>query len=210
MKIKICGLKEAKNIVDVTTLQPDYVGFIFYPKSPRYITESNIYDTISDIRSCNKVAVFVNEDIKNIIRITTFCNINYIQLHGDESPQYCEELTYLDYKIIKAFGIHADFDFSILNEYEDVCDYFLFDTKTNNYGGSGKPFSWEILQNYKLNKPIFLSGGIGPNNLSEAIELAKQIPIVALDLNSKLEIAPGIKDLNLVEQAIATIRTITI
>ena len=160
MQIKICGMRDAQNIKELLALNPDFIGFIFYPASKRYITIDEYLSLDLDTRFTKKVGVFVNEDIKKVISIATLAEINYLQLHGDESVEYCEQLKYLDFKIIKAFGIDEHFDFQQLNAYDEVCDYFLFDTKTKDFGGSGITFDWNILNNYTLNKKIFLSGGL--------------------------------------------------
>jgi phosphoribosylanthranilate isomerase len=202
MKIKICGMKQAENIAQVAALQPDFMGFIFYDKSKRYISLDDFLAINTDFAGVNKVGVFVNESIKNIIKIATLGNIKYLQLHGDETPEYCEELKYLDFNVIKAFGIDESFDFQLLNEYQNVCDYFLFDTKTQDYGGSGRPFDHTLLNQYKLSLPIFLSGGLDIQDIDYLYNLSlSQSPLRGvgglwgLDFNSKLEDAPGLKNL---------------
>jgi len=198
MKIKICGMKFPENIQEVADLKPDYLGFIFYNKSKRYALDENreaFSDFIfQDSIRIQKVGVFVNEEIKNIIRIATEFDINFIQLHGDETPEFCEDLQLLGFKIIKAFGINEDFDFAVLGEYEDVCDYFLFDTKSKEYGGTGKHFDWSLLKQYDNTKPIFLSGGLEIQDIPIIHDLLKDINIHALDFNSKLEMDYGLKD----------------
>jgi len=198
MKIKICGMKYPENIQDISNLFPDYLGFIFYPSSKRFVLGDNHvafseYMLKETIRAL-KVGVFVNEPLKNVIHLATTYDMNLLQLHGDESPEYCEQLRYLGFPIIKAFGIHEQFDFSALDEYTDVCDYFLFDTKAKEYGGTGKHFDWNLLTQYKLSKPIFLSGGLELDDLATIHDLIKDIPIHALDFNSKLENDFGLKN----------------
>ena len=198
MKIKICGMKFPENIQEIAALQPDYLGFIFYDQSKRYVLDENkeaFSDFIfkGDLR-IQKVGVFVNDEIKNIIRIATEYDINIIQLHGDETPEFCENLQLLDFKIIKAFGINEDFDFSVLGEYSEVCDYFLFDTKSKEYGGTGHHFDWNLLKQYNNAKPIFLSGGLEIQDIPTIHYLLKDINIHALDFNSKLEKNYGLKD----------------
>ena len=203
-------MKYLENIQEVAGLQPDYLGFIFYDKSKRYFLEENNLElgnkNVEEFRyhlesqilnlnfQINKVGVFVNESIKNIIRIATAFDIRILQLHGDETPEFCENLKLLDFKIIKAFGINESFDFSILNEYTDVCEYFLFDTKSNNYGGTGNHFDWNLLKQYDNSKPIFLSGGLDIKDIPTIHDLLKDINIHALDFNSKLEKDYGLKD----------------
>lgn len=206
-------MKYPENIQAVADLLPDYLGFIFYPKSKRFVLDEHkdafnsfMYD---DNLRVQKVAVFVNESLKNIIRIATDYNIQIIQLHGDESSEFCEELQLLGFQVIKAFGVDADFSFASLDEYESVCDFFLFDTKTSDYGGTGQHFNWDLLSNYHLQKPFFLSGGLTINDLPKLKSLANQLPIHALDFNSKLEISPAMKDIEQCQLLINAIRNAT-
>ncbi|HUM53055.1 MAG TPA: phosphoribosylanthranilate isomerase [Chitinophagales bacterium] len=213
MKIKICGMKYPENIQEIAEFQPDYLGFIFYSISKRYVLDENeeaFSDFIfkGDLR-IQKVGVFVNEEIKNIIRIATEYDINIIQLHGDESPEFCENLQLLDFKIIKAFGIDKNFDFSDLGEYKDVCDYFLFDTKSKEFGGTGKHFDWNLLKQYNNAKPIFLSGGLEIQDIPIIHNLSKELNIHALDFNSKLEIDYGLKDIEKCRDVIQQCRNVT-
>lgn len=199
MKIKICGMKYPQNIQDISDFFPDYLGFIFYENSKRFVLGDNLtvfsdYFLKETIRA-QKVGVFVNEPIKNVIHLATTFDMNLLQLHGDESPEYCEQLHYLGFPIIKAFGIHEQFDFAVLDEYADVSDYFLFDTKAKEYGGTGKHFDWNLLKQYKLPNPIFLSGGLELDDITTIHDLIKDIPIHALDFNSKLENDFGLKDI---------------
>ncbi len=206
MNIKICGMKYPENIQQVADLLPDYLGFIFYEKSKRYVLDdnkTNFTDFIfQDSLRVQKVGVFVNEEIKNIIRIATEYDINILQLHGDESPEFCENLKLLDFTIIKAFGIDDNFDFSVLSEYTEVCDFFLFDTKSSGYGGTGTHFNWELLKQYDNSKPIFLSGGLDINDLPAIKSLLPSLNIHALDFNSKLEIKEALKDIVKCKEAI--------
>ncbi|MDB5226671.1 MAG: phosphoribosylanthranilate isomerase [Bacteroidota bacterium] len=194
-------MKYPENIRDVAALQPDYMGFIFYKVSKRFINDSQseeFYNCISELSSVNrelkKVGVFVDEPIKNVISLATQNEMDMLQLHGNESPEYCENLRLLDFKIIKAFGIDAGFDFSILSEYSDYCDYFLFDVKSEKFGGTGQKFDWNLLKQYNNLKPIFLSGGLEAGDIPTIYDLLKDINIHALDFNSKLELEPALKD----------------
>ncbi|MFN8237402.1 MAG: phosphoribosylanthranilate isomerase, partial [Chitinophagales bacterium] len=165
------------------------------------------YETIAAIQfPVQKVGVFVNETIKEVIRISTSYEMDVIQLHGDETVEYCENLKLLDFRIIKAFGIDERFDFSVLNEYEEVCDYFLFDTKSSTYGGTGQKFNWSLLNQYQLQKPVFLSGGLDIADIPSVYDLIKDIPVHALDFNSKLELEPGRKDVEKCSILIDTLR----
>ncbi len=200
-------MKYPENVQAVAALQPDYLGFIFYPKSARYCIDTLNYETIAAIQfPVQKVGVFVNETIKEVIRISTSYEMDVIQLHGDETVEYCENLKLLDFRIIKAFGIDERFDFSVLNEYEEVCDYFLFDTKSSTYGGTGQKFNWSLLNQYQLQKPVFLSGGLDIADIPSVYDLIKDIPVHALDFNSKLELEPGRKDVEKCSILIDTLR----
>jgi len=193
MKLKICGMKYQENILDVAALSPDYMGFIFYENSPRSI---DIY--IPDIpKSIKKVGVFVNESLENVKKKAAQYNLNTVQLHGHEAPEFCRELKSKGLEIIKVFSIRNEFDFSRLSAYEPFIDFFLFDTKGPNPGGNGFCFDWSVLQEYNSNKPYFLSGGIGVEQLESLKKFknstaAKQC--YAIDINSKFELKPGLKD----------------
>ena len=195
LKLKVCGMKFAANIAAIATLQPDYLGFIFYYKSPRFISDVSA-ELIKYIPSEIKtVGVFVDEDLEIVKKKVNLYQLKAVQLHGDESPQYCTELktTFNNLEVIKAFGVSNDFDFAVLDSYAAVVDYFLFDTKTQAHGGSGKTFDWKILDDYKLDKPYFLSGGI---DLEHAASIAgiEDSRLYALDINSRFEVEPGLKD----------------
>ncbi|RYG12567.1 MAG: phosphoribosylanthranilate isomerase [Chitinophagaceae bacterium] len=195
LKLKVCGMKFAANIAAVASLQPDYLGFIFYEKSPRFISDVSA-ELINYIPSEIKTAgVFVNEDLEIVSKKVNLYQLKAVQLHGNESPEYCSALktTFSGLEIIKAFGVDEDFDFSILDTYLDVVDYFLFDTKTKAHGGSGKTFDWKILDSYKLDKPYFLSGGIDLEHIAAIAEI-KDSRLYALDINSRFEIEAGVKD----------------
>ncbi len=215
LRIKICGLKDASQILQIADMQPDFIGFIFYRNSPRYILDGlnlneqvNMQFQLSAIsHPVQKVGVFVDEDIKSLIRLASEWELDYIQLHGDETPEYCEELRMLDFKLIKAFGIDEHTDWSVMEAYDEYCDYFLFDTKTALHGGSGMAFNWDLLSRYRLSKPLFLSGGIGVDDIPRIKQLAQTTAVEVVDLNSKLEISPGIKDINLCRQAIELCKT---
>jgi phosphoribosylanthranilate isomerase len=205
MKVKICGLKYADNIAAITALQPDYVGFICYDKSPRFIADMDnaILQTIpADII---KTGVFVNEDTTAITKMIQQYGFDAIQLHGTESQEFCQQFKG-KVQVIKAFGVDEDFDFEQLKPYINKVDYFMFDTKTDSHGGSGKIFDWTILDKYKLDAPFFLSGGLSLDNLDEVKQIAHPM-LYALDLNSKFETAPAIKDIDKLMQAFNTIKT---
>lgn len=194
MKIKICGMKYPDNIKDVGLLKPDYFGFIFYSASKRFVGDDfELLDTGELTDDIEKVGVFVNESNDAIERIVKQYNINIIQLHGNESPHQCQDLKEKGYSVVKVFSIADDFDYSVLKDYETVTDYFLFDTKTTDYGGSGNPFNWQLLNHYSLSKPFFLSGGLGVYNVEQLLEFCHPM-LYGYDFNSRLEIKPGLKD----------------
>ena len=202
MKLKVCGMK--LNTLEVATLDPDYLGFIFWEPSKRYFK-----GTIPKLpASIKKVGVFVDAPLKEILKKVNTYDLQAVQLHGNESPEFCNDLKTINkdrskaieesnLEIIKVFSIKDDFDFSILTPYENVCDYFLFDTKGKLPGGNGFTFSWEVLKSYPSTKPYFLSGGIGLEEI-EKIREFQQRPeskyCHAIDINSKFESEPGLKD----------------
>lgn len=191
MKLKVCGMKYEENIRQVAELKPDYMGFIFYSKSKRFV--GNDFNLPSFPASIKKVGVFVNEEEDVVRQKTDEHKLDFIQLHGDESPEYCRSLSkYV--KIIKAFGMDEHFEFEKLNSYKTSCTYFLFDTKSKEYGGTGKSFDWDILKMYDDEVPFFLSGGIDESSLDELRKI-KNLNIHAIDINSKFELSPGVKDI---------------
>ncbi|MCF6241041.1 MAG: phosphoribosylanthranilate isomerase [Bacteroidales bacterium] len=193
-KIKICGMKHPDNIHQLAMLKPDFIGFIFYEKSKRFIDNRlNIRELDID-KSIAKTGVFVNASEDYILKNIEKHDLNLIQLHGDESPDFCGKLHQKGIKISKAFQIDDDFDFLSLNLYKKVCDYFLFDTKTKNYGGSGRKFDWQVLEKYDNEKPFFLSGGIDLEDV-DALNRISGLNIFAIDINSKFEIEAGLKDI---------------
>lgn len=208
LKLKVCGMKFAANIAAVASLQPDYLGFIFYEKSPRFISDVSA-ELIKYIPSEIKtVGVFVNEDLETVKKKVNLYQLKAVQLHGSESTEYCSELksTFSSLEVIKAFGVDEEFDFTQLKDYMDVVDYFLFDTKTKAHGGSGKTFDWKILDSYKLDKPYFLSGGIDLE-YAGAIAGIKDERLYALDINSRFETEPGVKDVEKIKEFVAEMKT---
>jgi len=190
-------MKYPENILEVGALLPDYMGFIFWEKSARYFNEE-IPELIETIK---KVGVFVNQCQEEILEKVAKYNLQAVQLHGNETVEFLSELKKelpKKVQIIKAFSADNDFDFEALKPYEAVCDYFLFDTKGKLPGGNGTTFDWTILKKYKSEKPFFLSGGIGINELKAIEEISKSnLPIYAIDVNSKFEIEAGLKNKNL-------------
>ncbi|MBC7615457.1 MAG: phosphoribosylanthranilate isomerase [Pedobacter sp.] len=195
LKLKICGMKQAANIAAVAELHPDYLGFIFYQKSPRFINEVSA-ELIKYIPSSIKTTgVFVDEELETVKAYIFRYNLKAVQLHGKESETYCQEIKLTGVEVIKAFGLNRDFDFNQLLSYSRTIDYFLFDTQTPGHGGSGKVFDWKLLQNYTLNIPYFLSGGIDKVHAKTIAEISDP-RLYALDINSKFELTPGLKDVD--------------
>ena len=221
VKLKICGMGTPENIREIASLEPDYLGFIFYENSPRNFT--NEIPEISD--KIIRTGVFVNASESFILEKTLKHKLGAIQLHGGEDAKFCKQLKlalkgsgiYPLPEIIKVFSIKEEFDFNELEQFEDIADYFLFDTKGENKGGNGYPFNWDILRDYPSTKPFFLSGGIGIEalkNLRSLVEFfqknGKEGVLYAIDVNSKFEISPGVKDKKLLEKFNAELKTIGI
>lgn len=193
-------MKNASNIEAVKRVAPDYLGFIFYPESPRYMGKEGLHKTIAELpSSIEKVGVFVNAEVSEVMKAAREYGLDLVQLHGDESPDVCNQLKMAGYKIIKVFRIEKDFDFHQLKPYEHLVDFFLFDTRGQSYGGNGIPFDWEVLNGYPLQTPYFLSGGVGLENI-HLIRNFDHENLVAIDVNSRVEIEPGLKDLGKVTQ----------
>ena len=191
--VKVCGMRDAENIREVEALGIDLMGFIFWPKSGRYVSERPAYLPTN----CKRVGVFVDEDIETVKRIAEDYALDYIQLHGHESPEYCAQLR--GFKLIKAFNIATTEDFKQTEPYTGIVDYFLFDTKGKSVGGNGEKFDWSVLSAYDGNTPFLLSGGIGPDDaevLTSHFSPLTSKKCVGIDLNSRFEIAPGLKDIN--------------
>ena len=196
MKLKVCGMQETENIAALASLQPDYMGFIFWEPSKRYCTT-----VPKDIaKHIKKVGVFVDETTKQIKEKVKLFGLDAVQLHGDESPRQCAALLNLC-EVIKAFRIGPDFDFKTLTPYQDHCTYFLFDTQGPLPGGNGTAFDWKLLAGYTLDTPFFLSGGIGLGHVEAIAEIRKRnLPIHALDINSQFESKPGVKKIEKIEK----------
>lgn len=205
MQVKVCGLKYFENVKDLIQLGPDYLGFIFHRPSPRFVNGNLSFDEVRQIPSTiKKVGVFVNENSYSILDKIAHYDLDFIQLHGNESPAQCEELKkYV--KIIKAFGMNENFDFKKLKLYEDHVDLFLFDSFSEQSGGSGKTFDWKLLDKYELNIPFLLSGGISLEH-GEEIKKLKHQQLIGIDINSKFEIAPGLKDTTKIKELINKIK----
>ena len=189
MKWKVCGMREAKNISEVAALQPDYMGFILWDGSKRHCPNPQQVP-----EGITKVGVFVDATVAEIEDAIEDYKLGAVQLHGNESPGLCRELQ-RKVQVIKAFGVGEGFDFDTLLDYLPYCDFFLFDTKGPMPGGNGTAFDWSILENYVFDLPFFISGGIGLAEIEKINELRRtDLPVYAIDINSKFEIAPARKD----------------
>jgi phosphoribosylanthranilate isomerase len=237
MKIKICGMRDAQNIRDLMQLPIDYMGFIFYEKSPRFVAAIPDLAAIDGVISnhpahssrVRKVGVFVNADMGFVLSKIKKYDLNAVQLHGKETPQYLGELkiknlelrandvekaskdssliihrSSLDVEIWKAFSVDEYFDFNDTKSYEQLADKFLFDTKTPQHGGSGQKFNWDLLKKYKGNTPFFLSGGISEAD-TEGVKNFQHPQFFGLDLNSKFEISPALKDVPMLNKFIDSV-----
>jgi phosphoribosylanthranilate isomerase len=210
MKIKVCGMKEPSNIIEVVNLGIDYIGFIFYEKSPRFVQDDFLLPkdlTINALKT-KKVGVFVNHSLETIIEKIIKYRLDLVQLHGSETAEFCHHLRIrlasLDsfmsqVEIIKVFSIGESFDFKQLEAYKSCINYFLFDTKGTNLGGNGVTFDWNILKSYKHEVPFFLSGGIDVQHVPEIKQLSS-LPIHALDINSRFEVSAGFKNIEKIKK----------
>jgi phosphoribosylanthranilate isomerase len=206
MQIKVCGLKYRDNIAQVIALSPDYVGFVFYRNSPRDVScERELPAYARSMRHVKKVGVFVNESIPVILQAVAAYGLDMVQLHGNETPAFCASLKQ-SIAVMKAFSVSDQFDFKQLHPYEQHCNYFLFDTPTVAYGGSGRVFDWQLLYDRHIVLPFFLSGGIGPENFNQAL-LVQNASLAGLDLNSRVERSPGYKDIQKLQTVIHELRT---
>lgn len=191
IRLKVCGMREVDNIREISLLNPDYMGFIFYRNSPRFVGDNfGIPDDISP--RIKKVGVFVNEPFRSLLQKVKKHSLDFVQLHGDESSEFCKRVKEAGVAVIKVFRVNREFDFSITQKFEQVADFFLFDTKASVYGGSGKSFDWKMLNKYNQKIPFFLSGGINSENGTDLGSFAG-MNLHALDVNSGVEISVGIK-----------------
>ncbi|NDE10313.1 MAG: phosphoribosylanthranilate isomerase [Chitinophagia bacterium] len=203
MNIKVCGLTQLKQLQQLDALNVAFAGLIFHKDSPRYVVDKIAKDELKDADfDLKKVGVFVNADYDEIMQMIDDYGLDVVQLHGDESPELCEELSE-EVEVIKAFSISdkiTSIDDMIV-DYDDVCDYYLFDTASKNgkVGGTGEKFDWKLVKKSKIEKPFFLSGGISLDDL-ELIKSFKHPDYFGVDVNSRFEKSPGIKDMALLLQ----------
>jgi phosphoribosylanthranilate isomerase len=206
IKIKVCGMKDPSNVKDIGEAKPDFMGFIFYPRSTRYVGAEPDRSIFNNVPSgITRVGVFVDETVDKILELVLRSGLEMVQLHGNESPEFCSYLRSSGLIITKVFNISESFNFKLTIPYISACDYFLFDTKTEIAGGSGKKFNWYILNKYNLEKPFFLSGGIGPDDTG-ILKTIENRGLFAADINSCFEISPGIKNVKMVKTFIDGIK----
>lgn len=197
-------MRDRDNILAVAELAPDFMGFIFYRHSPRFVGDDfEMPESLPP--SILKVGVFVNELTDVIMEKVRAQKLDYVQLHGDETVEQCEKLTLEGVGVIKAFGVDEHMDFSVVAAYSHTVDYFLFDTRGKLYGGNGAPFRWELLSQYEQEVPYFLSGGLNPENVSE-VKALKDQNLFAVDVNSGVELRAAVKDTNKVNAVIEILK----
>lgn len=203
MIIKVCGLRETENIREISAIEGvSLVGMIFYNKSPRYVTENKTTADLNYLKNVGKVGVFVNESPDVIAGIQQLFGLDYIQLHGNETPGYLAGLKQkLPHRIkfIRAFQVGSEKDLYTVADFEDLCEYFLFDTPSKAYGGSGLSFNWQILSSYTGTTPFLLSGGIGPGSIDQLRDFRHPL-FAGVDLNSRFEVSPAVKDAAMVRK----------
>lgn len=200
MDLKVCGMREPKNIREVVSLNPQYLGFIFYPESPRFVGDNFEMPLIDP--AIKKVGVFVNATTASILAKVAEHELDSVQLHGSESPEVCKELKAHNLLIIKAFSVADEAVVRHVKQYHGAADFFLFDTKGKYYGGNSKRFDWSILNGYDQQTPFFLSGGLSPENIEE-VKTLTDMNIAGVDVNSGVEISPAVKDIDKVKRVIS-------
>ncbi len=213
MKIKVCGITSVDEALALHKERVNYIGFIFYPASKRYVLNKLTLEQIKNLQMPGvlKVGVFVNEPMENVISTADAAGLDMVQLHGDETSNYCKEMAN-HYPVIKAFRISETDDVAYkISEYVEEVDYLLFDTASSVYGGSGISFDWSKLTSANIQKPYFLSGGIGPDDVSKITSYVRSDAAgncIAVDVNSKFETAPGQKNIQLLQSFIPTIKSL--
>lgn len=193
-------MKHPANIEEVAALHPDFMGFIFYPKSPRFVGDEFLLGE-NVTRGVSRVGVFVNEKLAAIQRQTDKVGLSFIQLHGDEPQSFVKEVRQNHLRVIKAFRVDSEFDFASTKPFAEYVDYFLFDTKGKHYGGNAQRFNWTLLEKYDQQIPFFLSGGITAEDMPQLKKL-NGMNLHAVDVNSGVEGAPGVKDINKIKELI--------
>lgn len=202
VKLKVCGMRDGENIRQLIELQPNYIGFIFYEPSPRFVGEDLDQELLLSIpRQIRKVGIFVNSNFDHILKTVRKYGLDWVQLHGQESPEFCRQLRSKGIGIIKAFAIGPDFNFRQLNNFKPHCDFFLFDTQGAAPGGNGQTFDWQLLEQYDNEKPFFLSGGLELKHL-DSLPALSHLNLHAIDINSRFEVSPGMKDITQIKELI--------
>jgi phosphoribosylanthranilate isomerase len=204
--VKICGMRESENIIAAAELKPDFMGFIFYPKSPRFaggLLNPEILSNLSAV--IRKTGVFVNAEFKEIKETVEKYSLNVVQLHGNEPPELCCSLKDTGIQVIKAFNISENMSFTMYKNFIACTDYFLFDTVTVHHGGSGQKFDWKLLEEYDSGHPFLLSGGISPLDIDNILNITNSF-FYGIDLNSRFEIKPGLKDIEKLKKFIDQLR----
>jgi len=204
MKIKVCGMLLPENLEQVCALEPDYVGYIFYPGSKRFVG-ANPDPALFQIPGpgIRKVGVFVNETITSVKRSYESNRLHMVQLHGDESPAYCSTLSKEGIPVVKALG--AENDEAGLEAYREQVRFFLFDTPGQGYGGTGRKFDWDLLKRFTSTIPFLLGGGIDPDDVGALLDMDHR-GLLGVDLNSRFELSPGIKDVEMLKEFMLKIR----
>jgi phosphoribosylanthranilate isomerase len=213
MRIKVCGMTSTEQVLQLDEMGVEFAGFIYYPKSPRYVHRFMPSPEIKKIKGkgINKVGVFVNATVEEVLGAVDDCGLYIVQLHGDETPKYCEKIAnYVT--VVKAFRLREDDNVLWkVKDYMDIADMFLFDTEGAGYGGTGKKFNWNTLKGLNIGKPFFLSGGIGPDDIEKLHEFT-QDPVAkdlfSIDVNSRFETSPGIKDMDKLREFITAVKQI--
>lgn len=200
--IKVCRMRDAANIQGVERAGADWIGFIFHPASPRYVSEIPAYLP----QQARRVGVFVDAPKERIIETASLFGLELVQLHGSESPRFCEEIRQTGIGVIKSLSVGDRFPDETATEYRDTCDYFLFDTQTKLHGGSGRRFDWNLLSDYSGDTPFLLSGGIAPHDTG-ILKTLLHPKLIGIDINSRFEITPAKKDLQKIRHFIATLKS---
>lgn len=209
MLIKVCGITSVDQLQSLQEIGVDYAGIIFYERSPRFIGKYQL--TAKGLSDANlkikRIGVFVNEVEEKILETVHEWGLTMVQLHGEESPTFCEKISN-HVKTIKAFRVNEMESLSYkVNAYQDAVEYFLFDAMGEQYGGTGKQFNWELIKEAQIQKPFFLSGGVGPEDATSVLNLRDDNPLCyAVDVNSRFEIEPGVKNMVLVRQFVDSIK----
>jgi phosphoribosylanthranilate isomerase len=209
MRIKVCGMTSIVQLKELEEMGVDFAGLIFYSRSPRYATRGGLTPEVlkKEKLRINRIGVFVNETVEMVLKTVETWKLDMVQLHGDESPIYCEKISN-HVNTIKAFRVSAEENIPYkVSPFTEAADLFLYDTMAKQYGGTGEQFNWDLLNKDKLTKSYFLSGGIGPDDLDKIKDFCiHQDKLFSLDLNSKFETSPGVKDMTVLKRFVESIK----